>query len=135
MGVDESRNLWISVGAGLFATFMLYSYTQEKKAELDKTVGDKITVVVAKEDIRYMDTILDDVVEIKEKLRADAEPDSIRSTEELIGTVAAIPIKKGQTITKNKLTEPGPETGMALQVSLNRRAVTIPVGLRTRMQD
>lgn len=128
MGVDESRNLWISVGAGLFATFMLYSYTQEKKAELDKTVGDKITVVVAKEDIRYMDTILDDVVEIKEKLRADAEPDAIRSTEELIGTVAAIPIKKGQTITKNKLTEPGPETGMALQVSLNRRAVTIPVG-------
>lgn len=128
MGVNESRNLWISIGAGLFATFMLYSYTQEKKAELDKAIGDKITVVVAKEDIKYMDTVFDNMVEVVEKLKSESEPDAVRSTEDVIGAVAAISIKKGQTITKNKLTEPGPETGMALQVSPNRRAVTIPVG-------
>ncbi|MFN3455833.1 MAG: Flp pilus assembly protein CpaB, partial [Pseudobdellovibrio sp.] len=39
----------------------------------------------------------------------------------------AIPIKKGQTLTKNKVLEPGPDTGMAIQVSPNKRAVTIPV--------
>lgn len=128
MGVDESRNLWISLGAGLFATFMLYSHMQEKKTEIDKAVGDKVTVIVAKEDIKYMDTIYDNVVEVKEKLRSDVEPDAIRNTEDVIGTVAAIPLKKGQTITKNTVTEPGPETGMAIVVSPNRRAVTIPVG-------
>lgn len=127
MGPSESRNLWISLGAGVFATFMLYSYSQEKKAELDKQLGDKVLVVVAKDNIREMDTIYDNVVEIKEVMKADAEPDAFRDIKDLVGTVAAIPIKKGQTLTKNKVLEPGPETGMAIQVSPGRRAVTIPV--------
>lgn len=127
MGPNESRNLWISLGAGVFATFMLYSYSQEKKAELEKTVGEKVRVVIAKEDIREMDSIYDNVIEYKEKNKSDLEPDSYVKIEDVVGGVAAIPIKKGQTITKNKVLEPGPETGMAIQVSPNKRAVTIPV--------
>jgi pilus assembly protein CpaB len=127
MGPNESRNLWISIGAGVFATFMLYSYSQEKKAEVDKLAGDKVRVVVAKADIREMDTIYDDVLEVVEKNRADVEPDYYSSISEIVGGVAAIPIKQKQTITKNKVLEPGPETGMAIQVSPNKRAVTIPV--------
>lgn len=127
MGPNESRNLWISLGAGVFATFMLYSYSQEKKAELEKTVGEKIRVVIAKEDIREMDSIYDNVVEYKERNRADLEPDSYTNVTDVVGGVAAIPIKKGQTITRNKVLEPGPETGMAIQVSPNKRAVTIPI--------
>ncbi len=127
MGPNESRNLWISLGAGVFATFMLYSYSQEKKAELEKQAGDKIRVVVAKEDIREMDSIYDNVLEIVEKNKSDAEPESFTSIPDVIGAVAAIPIKKGQYVTKNKVLEPGPETGMAIQVSPNKRAVTIPI--------
>lgn len=127
MGPNESRNLWISLGAGVFATFMLYSYSQEKKVELEKAVGDKIKVVVAKEDIRMMDNIYDNAIEYVEKNKAEVEPDYFTSIPEVVGGVAAIPIKKGQTITKNKILEPGPETGMAIQVSPNKRAVTIPI--------
>ena len=127
MGPNESRNLWISIGAGVFATFMLYSYSQEKKAEIDKTAGDKVKVVIAREDIREMDNIYDNVLEVVEKSRKDAEPDAYDSIPAVVGGVAGIAIKKGQTITKNKILEPGPETGMAIQVSPNKRAVTIPV--------
>jgi pilus assembly protein CpaB len=127
MGPNESRNLWISLGAGIFATFMLYSYTQEKKAELDKSLGEKVRVIVAKDDIRDMDTIYDNVVEVVERNKDQVEPDAFRDIGDIVGTVAAIPIKKGQTITKNKVLEPGPETGMAIQVSPNKRAVTVPV--------
>jgi len=127
MGPNESRNLWISIGAGVFATFMLYSYSQEKRAEVEKISSDKVKVVVAREDIREMDTIYDNVLEVVEKSRTDAEPDSYDSVPNVVGGVAAIAIKKGQTITKNKILEPGPETGMAIQVSTNKRAVTIPV--------
>ena len=67
MGPNESRNLWISIGAGVFATFMLYSYSQEKKAELEKASGDKVRVVVAREDIREMDNIYDNVLEINRR--------------------------------------------------------------------
>lgn len=127
MGPNESRNLWISLGAGIFATFMLYSYTQEKKAEMDKTLGEKVRVVVAKEDIRDMETVYDNMLEVKEKLKDEVEPDAFRDIGDVLGTVTAIPIKKGQTITKNKVLEPGPETGMAIQVSPGMRAVTIPI--------
>lgn len=128
MGPNESRNLWISLGAGVFATFMLYSYSQEKKAALEKAVGEKVRVVIAKEDIREMDSIYDNVIGYAEKNKADLEPDSYTSIPDVVGGVAAIPIKKGQSITKNKILEPGPETGMAIQVSPNKRAVTIPIG-------
>ena len=127
MGPTESRNLWISLGAGIFATFMLYSYSQEKKAEVDKQLGAKERVVVAKEDIRDMDTIYDNVLEVVEKYKPDVEPDSFKDIPDVVGTVAAIPIKKGQTLTKNKVLEPGPDTGMAIQVSPNKRAVTVPI--------
>lgn len=127
MGPNESRNLWISIGAGIFATFMLYSYSQEKKAALEQAVGDKVKVVIAVEDINEMDTIYDNVLKVVEKSREEAEPDYYNDIPSVVGGVAAIPIKKGQTITKNKVLEPGPETGMAIQVSPNKRAVTIPV--------
>jgi pilus assembly protein CpaB len=127
MGPNESRNLWISIGAGVFATFMLYSYSQEKKAELEKAAGDKVRVVIAREDILQMDSIYDNVLEVVEKSRADVEPDAFDTIPSVVGGVAAIPIKKGQTITKNKILELGPETGMAIQVSPGKRAVTIPI--------
>lgn len=127
MGPNESRNLWISIGAGVFATFLLYSYSQEKKTEIEKAAGDTVRVVVARTDISQMDNIYDDVLEIKEKPRKDVEPDAFESIPAVIGNVAAIPIKKGQTITRNQVLELGPETGMAIQVSPGKRAVTIPV--------
>lgn len=127
MGPNESRNLWISIGAGIFATFLLYSYSQEKQAALQQEIGEKVRVVVAREDINEMDTIYDNVLEVTERSKKDIEPDSFSDVPSVVGGVAAIPIKKGQSITKNKILEPGPETGMAIQVSPNKRAVTIPV--------
>ena len=127
MGSNESKNLWISLGAAVFAAFMLYSYTQEKKAEVEKIAGSKVRVVVAKKDLRQMDTIFDDAVEVVEKSKSEAEPESFDSVPLVVGSVAAVPIKTGQTITKNLVVEPGPETGMANKVALGNRAVTVPV--------
>ncbi|MGZ3726778.1 MAG: Flp pilus assembly protein CpaB [Pseudobdellovibrio sp.] len=127
MGPNESRNLWISIGAGVFATFLLYSYSQEKKAEIEKSANDKVKVVVAREDIREMDTIYDNVLEVREVQRTDELVDYFDSIPSAVGGVAAIPIKKGQIITKNAIVEVGPETGLAIQVSPGKRPVTIPV--------
>ena len=127
MGPNESRNLWISIGAGVFATFMLYSYSQEKKSELEKAAGDKVKVVVAREDIREMDTIYDNVLEIREVPRTDELVDFFGDIPSAVGGVAAIPIKKNQILTKNAIVEIGPETGLAIQVSPGKRPVTIPV--------
>lgn len=127
MGSNETRNLWLSIGAGIFATFLLYSYSQEKKAEYDKRFGSTKRVVVAKEDIAEMQTVYDTMVETKELPADFIQPDAITIPDEIIGNVAAVPIRKGQMIVKNHLLTPGPDTGIALQVAPSKRAVTIPV--------
>lgn len=124
---NETRNLYLAVGAGLFATFLLYSYSQEKKAEYDKKFGTTKRVIVAKEDIAEMQTIYDTMVEAIEKPADFVEPDATITMEEVVGNVAAIPIRKGQQIVKNKLLTPGPDIGIANQVTPTKRAVTIPV--------
>lgn len=127
MGSNETRNLWLSIAAGVFATFLLYSYSQEKKAEYDKRFGSTKRVIVAKEDIAEMQTIYDTMVEVKEMPADFIQPDAISVPDEIIGNVAAVPIRKGQMVVKNNLLTPGPDTGIALQVAPSKRAVTIPI--------
>jgi pilus assembly protein CpaB len=55
------------------------------------------------------------------------QPDAINVPDEIIGNVAAVPIRKGQMIVKNNLLTPGPDTGISLQVAPSKRAVTITV--------
>lgn len=124
---NESRTLWISLGAGLFAAFLLYSYSQEKKAEYDRTYGSMKTIVRAKVDIIEMQTIDDTMLEVIERPADFIEPTAVSDPEIPVGQVAAIPIKKGETITTQKLLMPGPDTGIALQVAPRKRAVTLSV--------
>lgn len=127
MNNNESRTLWISLAAGLFAAFMLYSYSQEQKAQYDKTYGTVKNVVVARVDISEMQTINDTMLEIVQRPADFIEPSAITEQEIAVGQVAATPIKKGEQILQTKLLQPGPDTGISLQVAPSKRAITIPI--------
>lgn len=127
MNSNESRTLWISLGSGLLAAFLIYSYSQEKKAEYDKTYGTLKNVVIARVDIAEMQTIDDTMLEISQRPSEFVETEAYSEPERAVGQVAAAPIKKGEQILRNKLLEPGPSTGIALQVAPSKRAVTMPV--------
>ncbi len=127
MGSTESRNLLLSVVFGIVGVFLMYSYSQEKKSELEKRFGMKRTVVVAKQDIQEMQTIYDTMVETSEIPEQYFHKDMNIRPEEIVGNVAAVPIKKGQVIAGNFLLTPGPDTGISLQVAPSMRAVAIPV--------
>lgn len=124
---NDTRNLWLSIGAALFAVFLIYSYSQEKKAEYDKMFGAKKTIVRVKEDIPEMSTIYDTMLETVEVPSNYVYPDTVSIPDDIIGHVAAVPLKKGQIIMKNMLFTPGPDTGISLQVAPNKRAVSIPI--------
>jgi pilus assembly protein CpaB len=124
---NETRTLWISVGAALFAVFLLYSYTQEKTAELTKKFGAKERVVVAKQDINEMETIDESMLDVVERPHDYIEPGVINEVEAAVGQVALAPIKEGEQLLKNKIMQPGPRTGLSLQVSPSKRAIAIPV--------
>lgn len=111
----------------LFAVFLLYSYTQEKSAELTKKFGTKKRVVVANQDINEMATIDDTMLQVVERPVDFIEPTAIDKPEYAVGKVALAPIKKDEQLLESKIMEPGPVTGLSLQVAPSKRAVTIPV--------
>jgi len=127
MGSNETRNLWLSIAAGVFAAFLLYSWSQEKRAEYNKKYGSLKTVVIAKEDIAEMRTIYDTMLTTIERPSEFVDPDAVSNPDEIVGNVAAVPIKKGQVLVKNSLLTPGPDTGISLQIAPGKRAVTLPV--------
>jgi pilus assembly protein CpaB len=127
MNQNETRTLWISVGAALFSVFLLYSYTQEKSAELTKKFGAKQRVVVANQDIMEMNTIDETMLQVVEKPVDFIEPTALSNPELAVGKVALAPIKKDEQILESKIMEPGPVTGLSLQVAPSKRAVTLPV--------
>jgi|FLYM01.1.fsa_nt_gi pilus assembly protein CpaB len=127
MNQNEARTFWISVGAALFAVFLLYSYTQEKSAQLTKKFGAKQRVVVAVKDINEMETIDETMLQIVERPVDFIEPQALSDPEGAVGQVALAPIKKDEQILQSKIMKPGPVTGLSLQVAPSKRAVSIPI--------
>lgn len=127
MNNNETRTLWISLAAGLFAAFLVFSYSQEKKAEFDKKFGAMKRVVVSAKDIAEFETIDDTMLEYKNIPDDYVAPGFATEVDSVVGQVAGIPIKKGEQILMSKLLTPGPDTGISLQVAPGKRAVTIPV--------
>ena len=127
MNKNETLTLWLSVGLALFAVLLLYSYTQEKTAQLTKKFGTQTTLVVSTRDINEMETLDESMLELVELPLDFAQPGSISVLEEAIGLVALAPIQKGEQILGNKIIKPGPVTGLSLQVTPQKRALTIPI--------
>lgn len=127
MNKNETRTLWISVGAALFAVFLLYSYTQEKSAELTNKFGAMKRVVVAKREIKEMQTIDETMLMIVEKPVDFIEPKAIEDMNIAVGQVALAPINKNEQVLESKIIEPGKATGLALQITPEKRAMTLPL--------
>lgn len=124
---NQSRTLWISVAAALFSIFLLYSWSQEQKSAVAKKFGATKRVVIASEDIAEMETIDDSKLEYVDQPVDFIQPDAISEPDLAVGQVAAVPIKKGEQILQTKLLLPGPDTGLSMEVSPGKRAITLPV--------
>ena len=127
MNKKETISLWISVFAGIFAVFLIFSYTQEKTKEISKVFGKQTAVVTAKQLIYEMQTVQENMVELVEVPEKFVQPGYARRLEDVVGLVALAPIDKGEQVLTNKVILPGPETGLSLQVSPGKRAISIPV--------
>lgn len=124
---NDTRTLWISIGSALFAIFLLYSWSQEQKSEMARKFGSSKRVVVASSDIAEMETIDESKLEIIDQPVDFIQPDAISEPEVAVGQVAAVPIKKGEQLLQTKLLLPGPDTGLSMEVSPGKRAITIPI--------
>jgi pilus assembly protein CpaB len=135
----NNKALTLSLVMGILAVFFVQSYVTSVEEETKKKFGTEILVVKAKRDIKDQETINETMLELSlipkrflepasvsfEKQKEDKDTD--RGHKALIGTVAMVPIKKGEQITYNKIVEPGIRTGLASQITPGRRAVSVPV--------
>lgn len=127
MNSSETRTLWISVGAALFAIFLLYSWFQEKQTEMSRKFGTSKRIVVASQDIAEMETIDESKLDYIDQPVDFIQPDVVTEPDVAVGQVAAVPIKKGEQLLQTKLLLPGPDTGLAMEVSPGKRAITLPI--------
>jgi pilus assembly protein CpaB len=123
----NSRTFWISLGCALFSMFLIYSYSQEQKAQYDKRYGTTKSVLIATDDIREMETIDETKVSQEERPVEFIQPGAVENPDDAVGLVAATVIKKGEQIMLTKLLSPGGATGLAIQVAPDKRAITLPV--------
>jgi pilus assembly protein CpaB len=127
MESNQTRTLLISIGCGLFAMFLLWSWSVEQQKTMNRKFGTFARVVVASEDIAEMETIDESKLKFTEHPADFLQPEAISDVENAVGQVAAVPIKAGEQILQTKLLLPGPETGLSMEVSPGRRAITLPI--------
>lgn len=127
MNPNPTRTLWISIGLGVFAMFLIYSYSQEKKAEYDKRYGTSKRVLIASKDILEMSTIDETMIEYQEVPVDFIQPGAVEDPDLAISKVAAAPFKKGEQILNTKLLSLGANTGLSSQVAPGKRAVSIQI--------
>lgn len=124
----NNKAFTISIALAGLAVFMVYSFITSKEDEIKKQFGDPVTVVVAKRDIGELSEIYENAVEEVPKPRNFLEPGYATSKSDVVAFTAAVPIRKGEQITMNKIIAPGVRTGLARQITPGKRAISFPVG-------
>jgi pilus assembly protein CpaB len=137
----NNKAFTLSLAMAVLAVFFVQSYVQSIEDETKKRFGTEVLVLVAKRDIKEMETLNETVWEFQSKPKKFIEPSAVyfegkkeaddkvnSSLRSLVGAVAVVPIKKNEQITFNKLVEPSIRTGLSPQVTPGRRAMAIAVG-------
>lgn len=136
----NSRALLISLVMSVVAVFFVRSYVESIEEESNRKYGTQLLVMVAKTDIKEMETITEKVLEYREIPKRFLEPAAVsadprekdeeargKDLRKFAGAIAVVPIKKGEQVTLNKVTEPSVRTGLSPQIAPGRRAATIAI--------
>lgn len=136
----NNRAVLLSAVMAILGIFFVSSYVGSIEDDAKKRFGTEVVVLVASRDIKEMETLNETMISrtpipkkflepaaIASERKGDDDTEVTKSMKGLMGSIALVPIKKGEQITLNKLTDPGLKTGLATQIAPGRRAIAIPV--------
>jgi pilus assembly protein CpaB len=106
---------------------MVYSFLESKEAQFIKEYGNSTPVVIAKVDIKELELIDDRKVKVRNIPESFIAPGAFTNVQDVFSTLATVPILKNEQITKPRVTYPGARTGLASQVSIGKRALSVRV--------
>lgn len=127
----NTRALTLALVIAFGAMFMVYTYIEDQKSSIVKQYGMESSVVVAAVDINELELIDDSKVTVMNVPQSFQLPGHFKKVEEVENTIAAVPILKGEQITKPRVIYPGSKTGLSRQVSSGKRAMAINVSEST----
>lgn len=129
----EQRAFLISISISLVAMYLVYQYIKTQDDALMRAYGTRYNITVAKRDIMQYETIRPTDVELLSVPAevVDGKLGFIYSLEEVVESVAAVPISKGEFLLDNKIISKNIYSGLEKQISRERRAISIPVNLRS----
>lgn len=123
----NSRAFTLSLLIAGIAMFMVYSFLEGREAQFVEEYGNPSPVVVAKVDIKELELIDDRKLKIENIPKKFQMPGHFKKIEELYNTIAAVPIKAGEQITRPRITYPGAQSGLSRQISVGKRALSVQV--------
>jgi len=127
----NNKAFTISFVVAFFAVWMVYSYVSSTEQAYKDQYGVEKSVVVAKRDIKELD-ILDETnlteISVPNKF---VQPGSSGKVSDFKSALAIAPIHEGEQVTRTKVTQLGARTGLARQIAVGKRAVTIRINDET----
>ena len=123
----QTRSFSLALIIAVIAMLMVQTYIDDEKSKLIGLYGKQGPVLVAKVDIDELELIDDSKVYTKNIPEKFQSPGHFKSEKEVKNTIATVPIKKGEQITKPRVTYPGAKTGLSRQVALGKRAMAISI--------
>jgi pilus assembly protein CpaB len=137
----NSKAMLLSIIMAGIAVFFVVSSVSSIEEQAIHRFGPDVTVMVAKEDIKEMETLVESMLEPRVVPGNFVEPSAVRfsgkvtegsdvfqeSVKRLLGSVAVVSIKKGEQIAMNKISEASLRTGLAPQITPGKRAIAIGI--------
>lgn len=123
----NNRAFTISFVVAVLAVMMVYSYVSSTEEEFRKMYGTDKAVVVAKTNIKELEMLDETNLTIISVPTKFVQPGTSNNISDFKSALAIAPINEGEQITKTKVTQLGARTGLARQVAVGKRAVTIRV--------
>lgn len=127
----NNRAFTISFVVAALAVMMVYSYVSSTQEAYRQQYGVERTVVIAKRDIKELEYLDETNLGIKNIPNTFVEPGTSADPKAFFGALAIAPILKEEQVTRSKITQLGPRTGLARQVAVGKRAVTVRVNDET----
>jgi len=127
--MNQSKAFMISLICAAGAMLLVHFYISEQEGKIKKEFGDEVRVIVASRDIAEFEVIREDMLTITTMPKKFVQEGSLTDKEAFKKTpaVAAAPFRRGQQVLVHQVLFRGAETGLASQVAITRRAISIPV--------
>lgn len=110
----------------MFLTIFMYLTLNSNDEENIKIDDSTAEIIVARQDIKPLSIISEDMIEIKKVTKTNLQIDGFSKIDDVIGKICSSEIFSGEMINKNRIKEiDDPSLGLAYRLPVGKRAVSI----------